>query len=57
MRHPHERDPERSDLARWIVRMDLRQLRSAQQTVLVELRLHEPERQTRRPHLGHRHLA
>ena len=39
------------------VRVDLAQLGRAQQAVLVELRLDEPERQPRRPDLAHAHLA
>ena len=38
-------------------RVDLAQLGGAQQAVLVELRLDEPERQPRRPDLAARHLA
>ena len=37
--------------------MDLAQLRSTEQAVLVELRLHEAERQPRRPNLRHGNLA
>jgi hypothetical protein len=57
VRHAHERDPKRAYLARRVVRMDLPKLRRAQQAVLVELRLHEPERQSGRPHFGHADLA
>ena len=57
VRHAHELEPERPELDRRAVRVDLAQLGGAQQAVLVELRLDEPERQPRRPDLAHAHLA
>ncbi len=39
------------------LRIDLSQLGGAQQAVLVELRLHEPEREARRPDLRDADLA
>ena len=57
MRHPHERDAEGADLARGVVGVDLAQLGRAQQPVLVELRLHEPEGQACRPDLRDPYLA
>src|SRR6266487_4265467 len=56
--HPDDppRDPEGSELARRVVGMHLAQLRRAQESVLVELRLDQPERQPRRPDLGNRYL-
>src|SRR5581483_2413956 len=52
-----EVDPERPELDRPALGLDLAQVRRAQQTVLVELRLDEPEREPRRPDLGHLDLA
>jgi len=48
MRHPHELDPERAKVELLVTGRDLAQLGVAQQAVLVELRLDEPERETRR---------
>ena len=48
MRHAHELDPERAEIERLVSGGDLAQVGLAQQAVLVELRLHEPERQPRR---------
>ena len=45
MRHPDELDAERAEVERLVVRRDLAQVGLAQEAVLVELRLHEPERQ------------
>ncbi len=53
VRHPHELEAERPELERRAVRVDLLQLGGAQQAVLVELRLDEPESQARRPDLLH----
>ena len=55
--HPDERNPERAELSRRIVGMDLTQLGRAQQPMLVELRLDETEREPCRPHLRDAHLA
>ena len=57
MRHPDELEPERPELDRPLLRVDLAQLGCAQQAVLVELRLDEAERQPRRPDLVDAHLA
>src|SRR5581483_2313350 len=57
VRHADEVDPERPELDRPALGLDLAQVRRAQQTVLVELRLVEPEREPRRPDLGHLDLA
>ena len=48
MRHADELDAERAELERLVAGRDLAQLGFAQQPVLVELRLDEPERQPRR---------
>ena len=48
---------ERAELDRLAVRVGLAQLGGAQEAVLVELRLHEPEREARRDDLSHPHLA
>ena len=53
VRHADELEPERAELERRALRLDLEQLGRAQQAVLVELRLDEAERQPRRPDLGH----
>ena len=53
MRHPDELEAERAELDGLVGRIGLAQLGGAQQSVLVELRLHETEREPRRPHLGH----
>ncbi len=57
VRHPHELDAERAELDRPVARHQLLQLGDAQQAVLVELRLHERERQPRREDERHAHLA
>jgi hypothetical protein len=57
MRHAHELDAERAEVDRAFLRRRLLQLGRAQQAVLVELRLDEPERQSRRPDLPDTHLA
>ena len=57
VRHAHELEPERAELDRRALRVDLAQLGAAQQAVLVELRLDQPEREPRRPDLGRAHLA
>ena len=57
MRHAHELEAKRPELQRLALGVDLAQLGSAQKPVLVELRLHEAERQPCRPHLEHAHLA
>jgi len=51
VRHAHELERERADRDRPLLRVDLDQLRGAQQPVLVELRLRQPERQPRGQHL------
>ena len=48
VRHADELDPERPEIERLVAGRDLAQLGIAQQAVLVELRLDEPERQPRR---------
>ena len=45
------------ELSRRVVRVHLAKLRGTKQAVLVELRLHQTEREPRGPHLGNRHLA
>ena len=57
MGHPDELDAERPEVERRVVRRDLAQVGFAHQAVLVELRLHEPERQAGPVHDGHAHLA
>ena len=57
MRHPHELEAERADLDGLVARHQLPQLRGAQEAVLVELRLDEREREPRRDHERHAHLA
>ena len=57
VRHADELDAERPELDRRRVRVRLAQLGGAQQTVLVELRLDEAERQPGRPDLLDAHLA
>jgi hypothetical protein len=57
VRHAHELQPERPQLDGRPVRVDLAQLRGAQEPVLVELRLDQPERQARRQDLGRAHLT
>ena len=52
VRHAHELEPERADLDRPALGLDLAQLGRVQQAVLVELRLDEAERQARRPDLA-----
>ena len=50
--------PERPDVERAVLGPDLVAAAcGAQEPVLVELRLHEPERQLRRQHARDRHLA
>ena len=49
VRHAHELEPERAELERRALRVDLAQLGRAQEAVLVELRLDEPEREARSP--------
>src|SRR5207237_1849862 len=49
VRHAHELEPERAELDRRPLGVDLAQLRRAQQAVLVELRADEAERQLGRP--------
>jgi HD-GYP domain-containing protein (c-di-GMP phosphodiesterase class II) len=56
VRDAHELDVERAQLDGRFLRVGLPQLRGAQQPVLVQLRLDEPERQPRRPHLLHARL-
>jgi len=53
VRHAHELGAERAEVERLARRIDLPQLGRPQEAVLVELRLHEPEREPRRPDLGH----
>jgi hypothetical protein len=55
--HAHELDPERPQLARRIVGVHLAELGCAQQAVLVQLGLDQPERQACRPDLGDAHLS
>ena len=57
VRHADQLDPERAELHRLVVRRHLPELRLAQEPVLVELRLHQPERQPRRDDDGDVHLA
>ncbi len=57
MRDAYELDPERPELHLAAFRIGLAQLHRAQQAVLVELRLDEPERELRRPDLLHARLA
>ena len=57
VRHAHELEPERPEVDRPAVGVDLAQLGGVQQAVLVELRLDEPERQPGRADLVHAHLA
>ena len=57
VRHPDELEPERAELDRVVVGRHLAQLRLAQQAVLVELRLDEPEREAGRDHDRDAHLA
>ena len=57
MRHADELEPERPELHRRPVGVCLLQLRRAEQPVLVELRLDEPERQPGSPDLVDRDLA
>ena len=57
VRDAHELGAERPDLHRLAARVDLDQLRVVAHAVLVELRLDQPERQPRAPHLGHADLA
>ena len=57
VRHADQLDPERAELHRRIVRRHLAQLRLAQEPVLVQLRLHETERQPGGDDDGHVHLA
>jgi hypothetical protein len=56
VRHAHELELERPELDRDLG-IGLVQLGSAQQPVLVKLRLDEPERQPRRPDLADRYFA
>ena len=56
VRHADERDPERAEVPRRIVGMDLQELGRTHDALLVEFRLDEPERQPRCPDLGDRHL-
>jgi hypothetical protein len=56
MGHAHELGAVRADLRRPGFGVDLYELRVAQ-PVLVQLRLHEPERESGRPDLRHAHLA
>src|SRR5204862_2451866 len=51
VRHPHELGAERPQLDRSALGVDLPQLRRAEQAVLVQLRLDQPERQPGRPDL------
>ena len=51
VRHPDELDLEGAELERLAVRVGLAQLGGAQQAVLVQLRLHEPEGEPRRDDL------
>src|SRR5438477_2634227 len=57
MRPPHERDPEGPELERLVAGRDLAEVGLAEQPVLVELRLDEPEREPRRDDDGDAHLA
>ena len=57
VRHPHELDPEGADLDRSLLGARLLELGRVQETVLVELRLDETERQARAPDLRDGHLA
>ena len=57
VRHADELELERPQLDRALLGVGLAQLRRAQQTVLVELRLHESEGQPGRPDLLHADLA
>ena len=57
VRHADELEPERPELDRAALGVDLAQLGRAQQAVLVELRLDEAEREPRRPDLVDLHLA
>ena len=56
VRHAHELEPERAELDR-LLGIRLAQLGRAQQAVLVELRLHEAEREPCRPDLVDLHLS
>jgi hypothetical protein len=57
VRDAHELRPERAQLDRVVVGVGLAQFHRAQQAVLVQLRLHEPEGQPGRPHLLYARLA
>ncbi len=57
MRHPYDLHPERPELDRAAVGVDLAQLRRVQEPVLVELRLDQPEREPRGQHRAHPDLA
>ena len=57
MRHPDELRPEPAELERARLGIELAELGGAQQPVLVELRLDEPERQAGCPDLVHGNLA
>ena len=57
VRHPDELGPEGADLDGALLGPRLTQLGRLRKTVLVELRLEQPERETCPPDLGHLHLA
>ena len=57
VRHAHELEPERAQLHRPASRLGFGQLARGGEPVLVELRLHEAEREARRDHLPHLDLA
>ena len=57
VRHADELGFVRADPGRALLGLDLDQLGAPQEPVLVELRLHEPEREARRPDLGNLDLA